>query len=148
MSPILVISSCLEQQYSPSPWRCSSWLAEALTRPAETFCKKTGAWLHVLPTFTEIIYKLAFPTSLWSSFSELSKMLSPRLSSSFCPKYLQLSHWAIFFFKSTHYCSAQGHTLLPRGQCLGQEQRCDPDPGLRVGAFLGGPGNCILMSGL
>ena len=31
---------------------------------------------------------------------------------------------------------------------LGQEQRCDPDPGLRVGAFLGGPGNCILMSGL
>ena len=36
--------------------------------------------------FTQITYILSFPLPLWSNFSELSKVLSPGLQSSFYPK--------------------------------------------------------------
>ena len=77
--------------------------------------------------FTEITSLLSFPPlPLWSSFSELSEVLSPRLQSSFCPKIklnLQLSHCA--FFQSTvswkeelGICSVNASLLAPVGSSL------------------------------
>ena len=41
--------------------------------------------MHKAP-FTKSKYILTFSLPLWSNFSELSEMLSPRLKSSFCPQ--------------------------------------------------------------
>ena len=58
---------------------CSSWLRA-------TLFKKIRAWLHALSLPPNHLYSDLSPLPLWSSFSELSEMLSPRLRPSFYPQ--------------------------------------------------------------
>ena len=53
--------------------------------------------------FTKITFILTLPLPLWSSLSELSEVLFPRLQSSFCPKKTYLTTFMLytFFFQST-----------------------------------------------
>ena len=62
---------------------CSSWLAESFIRLTETFwkmmpCSTPSPKLH--------IYCPTYNSPLWSSFPELSEVLSPGLQFSFCPR--------------------------------------------------------------
>ena len=65
-----------------------SWLAITSRRLAETFCKKSVLdCKYSLPPKSHIYWSPPPPRPpLWSSFSELSKILSPGLQSSFCPQ--------------------------------------------------------------
>ena len=73
--------------------------SRSFMRLVETFWK-TCAWLQVLPPLLKSHIYWPFPLPLWSSFSEVSEVLSPELQSSFLPKIKlnsQLSHCAFFF---------------------------------------------------
>ena len=64
---------------------CSLWLAESFTILADTFWKNMCliAWNPSSPKSDDTHWPSPLP--LWSSFSDLSEGLSPRLQSSFCP---------------------------------------------------------------
>ena len=76
----LWISTYLEKHWIPS------WLHQLFVT-SRKFCK--GFWLHELPFHQNHIYwttLVSRHTPLWSSFSELSEVLSSGLQSSFCPQ--------------------------------------------------------------
>ena len=58
--------------------------AQGFMRPVETFWENTRA-MACIPLHQNHMYP-GLPPSLWSSLSELSEVLSPRLQSSFCLK--------------------------------------------------------------
>ena len=77
---------------------CSLWLAVTFMRLAAAVCK--NVCLITCSCLTKLTYILTFPPPLQSSFLGLSKMLFPRLQSSFkSPQKLnsQLLHCSFFF---------------------------------------------------
>ena len=87
-----LLSSSLEKHSVPSWWH------QILTKP---FVK----WvLHGIepPPFTKTLHIGFQLLLLWSSLSELSEMLPPRLQSSFCPKWNLTLKLYIFFSWQTH----------------------------------------------
>ena len=83
------------------------WITILRTRKtsetSRNFLQKICAWLHVLnstPLLTKITYILSFPSTFWSSFLELSEVLSPRWQSLFHPNktYLAILTLCILFF--------------------------------------------------
>ena len=83
---------------SPHTWKstkihsdgCSSWLAEIFCQKiyiCVCVCVCAHAWLHVFLIHPKShIYEHSHTPTPWSSFSELSEVLSPGLQSSFSPK--------------------------------------------------------------
>ena len=73
--------------------------------------------------FTKIL-QVDLPTlPLWSSLSELSEVLSPRVQSSFCPQIkfnLHLSHHAFFFSVNTIHHSHDFNLMIPSYVSVGE----------------------------
>ena len=76
---------------------------QSFTRLAETFWKKYVLDYMYSP-FTKITYRVTSPLPPWSSFSELSEVLSPGLQFSFAPNKTSLTTLTlcIFFFSQLY----------------------------------------------
>ena len=79
MSSSLVSPRISKSIKNPS-WR------QLLLMTQSNLVQKIRAWLHALSLPPNHLYTDLSPLPLWSSFSELSEMLSPRLQPSFYPK--------------------------------------------------------------
>ena len=90
----------LNRNGPPTSIRIKSCVTETAD-PHETsrnFLRKLWAWLHVLSLYENHIYTV-LPLPLWSSFSELSEVLSPGQQSSHCsPKHLTCNSHVVHFF--------------------------------------------------
>ena len=103
MSPILTVLHVQMSSKIMNGDVCSLWLAVTFMRLAAAFCR--NVCLITCNFLTKLKYILTFPPPLQSSFLGLSKMLFPRLQSSFkCPPKLnsQLLHCSFFFFLNQH----------------------------------------------